>query len=191
MILDYVDNIQLPEESADRHFDARMALGRLAEGLFWLNRTVNHLEHRACAAAAKDDVRLAIAGGILDEQPLGFLSCAFQWYAMSACNYAQLVGWLASGEPRAAKRYLQKVLRRVSQYRNKVAAHLAMAEPRGDNEADLAASVMTQIVYAHGRFYAGSLSPIIEGADVTISVSQDLSWSLTLAHEPARAPILA
>ena len=82
-----------------------------------------------------------MSGEILDGLPTGLLSCAFQWYAVSACNYAQLVGWLATHNPEAAKDYMKKVMPRVSQFRNKVAAHFAITDPRRDNEADLAASV--------------------------------------------------
>lgn len=183
MILDHLDNLELSQEDADRHFDATMALARLGEGLFWLYRTVIELERQAQADAAPEDVRLAVVGGILDRQPLGLLSCVFQWYAVSACNYAQLVGWLATGKPEAAKQYMKRVLPRVSQYRNKVAAHFALADPRRDNEADLAASVMTQVVFAQGRLCAAALSPVVKDGDCEVSASRDLSWSLTVAHE--------
>jgi hypothetical protein len=72
---------------------------------------------------------------------------------------------------------------RLFNYRNKVAAHLAITEPRGDNEADLAASVMTQIVYVDGRLCAAALSPVVASNGQEITASRDLSWSLTLAHE--------
>ena len=48
---------------------------------------------------------------------------------------------------------------RLLQYRNKVAAHFALTDPRRDNEADLAASVMTQVVYARGRLCQAALIP--------------------------------
>jgi len=160
-----------------------MALARLGEGLAWLYQTVRDLERRAQFAAEPQDVKLAIAGGILDQQPLGFLSCAFQWYAVSACNYAQLTGWLGFKDSVAAKAYVGRVMPRVVQYRNKVAAHFAISDPRRDNEADLAASVMTQVVYAHGRLCAAALTPVLGSGQQEIGVSRDMSWSLTLAHE--------
>ena len=92
-----------------------------------------------------------MAGGLVDGQPLGFLSCACQSYAVSAGDHAQLVGWLSTDRPEAAKQYTNRVLPRLLQYRNKVAAPFALTDPRRDNEADLAASVMTQVVYARGR----------------------------------------
>lgn len=183
MTLDHLDKLELPEVEAEQHFDARMALARLGEGLFWLYRTVGELERQAQIEAAREDVTFALAGGILDGKPMGLLSCAFQWYAVSACNYAQLVGWLATRNPESAKEYTRRVMPRLSQYRNKVAAHFAIADPRRDNEADLAASVMTHIVYAHGRLWAAALTPVVQADDKEITASRDLSWSLTIAHE--------
>jgi len=183
VILDHVDYLELSQVEAEQHFDAQMALARLGEGLSWLYRTVGELESQARAEAAGEDVRLAVVGGILDNKPMGLLSCAFQWYAVSACNYAQLVGWLATRNPDSAKKYMKGVMPRLSQYRNKVAAHFAVADPRTDNEADLAASVMTHIVYAQGRFCAAALTPVVKRGKSEITVSSDLSWSLTLAHE--------
>ena len=39
MILDHLDKIELSAEDTEHHFDARMALARLGEGLFWIYRT--------------------------------------------------------------------------------------------------------------------------------------------------------
>jgi hypothetical protein len=183
LILDHIDSLRLSEADAARHFDSTMALARLGDGLFWLHRTVAELERRAQTDAAPEDVRLAVAGGILDRLPLGLLSCIFQWYAVSACNYAQLVGWLAAGNPDGAKKYVKRVMPRLVEYRNKVAAHFALTDPRRDNEADLAASVMTQVVYAHGRLCAAALTTVVTAGNQEMTASRDLSWSLTLAHE--------
>jgi hypothetical protein len=181
MILDTVEPIELTD--AEEHFDARMALARLSEGLFWVYRTVSEVERQTRLQASKDNTEVDVVGGVLENKPLGLLSCAFQWYAVSACNYAQLVGFLATGKPDDAKAYMRRVLPRISLYRNKVAAHFAMADPRRDNEADLAASVMTHIVYARGRLCAAALTPVVKGATTEVVVSRDYSWSLTLAHE--------
>jgi len=183
LILDYIDNLELSSDLAKEHYESRMALARLGEGLFWLHREVGKIELQMRKEAVKDDVQLAITGGILDDKPIGLLSCMFQWYAISACNYAQLIGWLITQDTNKAKKYVKEMIPRILSYRNKIAAHYAIAEPRGDNEADLIASIMTQIVYAHGRLCAASLLPILDGDEKEITVSKDYSWSLTLAHE--------
>ncbi len=183
MILDHLEGLELSDEEADEHYDARMALARLGEGLSWLNGEVAQVELRARSEAAKDDVRVALVGGVLEGLPLGLLSCAFQWYAVSACNYAQLVGWLTIRNTQSAKEYVKKVRPRLMKYRNKVAAHFAVTDPRRDNEADLAASVMTHVVYLHGRLCAAALSLVVKNEGQEITATEDLSWSLTLAHK--------
>lgn len=183
MILDYLEKLELPDDDADSYFDARMALARLGEGLFWIHREVAKIELGLRREAAKDNIQIAITNGILADKPIGLLSCAFQWYAVSACNYAQLVGWLATRDTGSANDYVKRVMPRLLNYRNKVAAHFAITDPRRDNEADLAASVMTHIVYVRGRLCAAALMPVVKSNGQEITVSKDVSWSLTLAHE--------
>ena len=183
MILDFIDKLELPDSEIEKHFDARMALARLGEGLFWIHQEVAKIEMDLRNKASKENIQLALAGGILENKPFGLLSCAFQWYAVSACNYAQLVGWLATRDSVASKNYVKKVMPRLRNYRNKVAAHFAITDPFRDNEADLAASVMTNIIFTHGRLCAAALTPVINNDGDEIKVSRDISWSLTIAHE--------
>ena len=183
MILDFCDRIELSKDEQEAHYESRMALARLGEGMFWLYREISKIERDLEKEALKDDIKIAVAGGILEDNPFGLYACAFQWYAVSACNYAQLVGWLKTKDTKLTKDYVKKVMPRLLRYRNKVAAHYAITDPRRDNEADLISSVMTQIIYAHGRLCAAALTPVIEKDDSVIDVSEDFSWSLTIAHE--------
>lgn len=183
MILDHTNNLKINEEDFENFYELRMALARLGEGLFWLYETAQEYEKQIQVKAEKDDIPLAVVGGILDGLPLGLLSCIFQWYAVSACNYTQLVGWIFFKDTLNAKDYSKNIIPRLVNYRNKIAAHFAITDPRKDNEADLAASVMTQIIYAHGRICAASITPIIIKGENEIRVSKDFSWSLTNTHE--------
>ena len=160
-----------------------MALNRMATGLWWLYQMVLDWEKILSREAQKDDVQLAIAGGILENKPMEVLSCAFQWYAVSACSYARLVGWLATDDTQSSINYIQRVMPRIYGFRNKVAAHLALTDPRNDNEADLETSAMTQVIYCQARLCAGALTPILNPGEHEITVSRDISWSLTLAHQ--------
>ena len=92
MILDHIDGILLDDEDAESHYEATTALNRLAEGLYWINSQVSEIERQAQAEAAPNRTEIAVIGGILEDKPMGLLSCAFQCYAVSACNYANLVG---------------------------------------------------------------------------------------------------
>jgi hypothetical protein len=184
MILDYIDNLSLSETEEENHYDALMALARLGEGLFWINKQIAQYENEIRKEAEKDDIQLAMVGGVLENKPLGIMSCAFQWYAISACNYAQLIGWLITKNTEASKTYIRKVMPRLLNFRNKVAAHMAITNPYpDDNEADLAASVKTQIIYVKGRLFGAAFTPIIIKQNELIKINKDISWSLTLAHE--------
>lgn len=180
VILDHLLGFALPGDVAQQNHYSLMALARLAQGMFWLNREVLKIEQETRRKAVSEEV---LVDPTLDGESMGFLSCAFQWYAVSACNYAQLVGWLKTGTEQNAKAYVNEVIPRLLQYRHKVAAHPALTAPRGDNKADLLASVLTQVVYAHGRFLAGALTLEVKSGEDSIGVTGDYNWSLTLAHE--------
>ncbi len=68
-------------------------------------------------------------------------------------------------------------------YRHKVAAHFAITDPRRDNEADLMASVMTQVVFTKGYLSAAALTQRVTRDGIEIGASRNLSWSLTMTHE--------
>ena len=114
MLLDRVENLQLTDAAINERYEELMALNRIGTGLWWLYRFVGDWESKLEREAASDDIQLAIAGGILENKPLELLSCAFQWYAISACSYSQLIGWLATGDPESAKHYVRKVKPRIS-----------------------------------------------------------------------------
>ena len=42
---------------------------------------------------------------------------------------------------------------------------------------------MTQIIYCMGKIFAASLTPVLNTNGTEITVSHDLSWSLTVAHQ--------
>lgn len=180
VILDHLTGFELSGVAAQKNHYSLMALARLAHGMFWLNREVLKIEQQTRSEAVSQDV---LVDPTVDADWMGFVSCAFQWYAVSACNYVQLVGWLKTGSTPGAKAYVKGVIPRLVQYRHKVAAHPAVTEPRGDNEADLVASVLTQVIYAHGRFLAGALTLEVKSGKDWTRASGDNNWSLTLAHE--------
>ena len=86
----------------------------------------------------------------------GLVACAFHWYSVTVCNYVLLVGWLVNeGDTKAAKKYQDSVLGNVLQWRNKVGAHFAQANPRkSDTPATLAQSVMFPVGFREDAFYS-------------------------------------
>ena len=96
MILDHIDKLQISDEDSNGY--AIATLGRLSQSLFWLFDEVNKTEQSIRKNASRENVSLGIINGVLKNVPTNipveWMSSAFQWYAVSACNYAQLVGWL-------------------------------------------------------------------------------------------------
>lgn len=88
--------MELAEEQADQHFEARMALARLAEGLFSLYGQVGEIENQMREEARIANVTAAIAGGILEDKPTGWLSRAFQqfaWRSLAGTSAASPKPW--------------------------------------------------------------------------------------------------
>ncbi len=183
MILDHVEKLRLIADDEDYLFDAQMTLSRISQGLFWLYDSVAAAERQARIEARKDNTLIGVVDGVLKGLPTDWLSCAFQWYAVSLYNYIRLTGWLVSKDTKFINGYVKRVIPRVTSYRHKVAAHFAITSPRCDNEADMISSVMTNIVYAHGYLRAGAMSEVITDAmGNEVEVSTKTSWSLTKVH---------
>jgi len=184
MIIDYIDKLEFTADNEDYLFDAQMTLARLSQGLFWLYNSVVQAEGFVREKAAKDNSSIVFEDWVINNVHSDWLSCAFQWYTVSAYNYVRLVGWLATKDPGFTSLYVQRVIPKVTNYRHKVAAHFAITDPRNDNEADLISSINTNIIYAYGYLRAGAMSEIItdeKGND--LEVSKTISWSLTKTHD--------
>ncbi len=184
MILDYVDNLEIPDSEIEGQFNARMALARLSEGLFWIYNGVTEFENMLRAKAASDNIITAMSGEMMNDVPIGLISCMFQWYAVSACNYAQLVGWLVTKDPELSKKYVEKVMPKILFFRHKIAAHIAQTNPKkSDNEADLVASVNSHIIFHNRRLCTATIVPVVEKDGSEIDTSCNTNWSLTFRHE--------
>ncbi|MCP4139200.1 MAG: hypothetical protein GY755_02725 [Chloroflexi bacterium] len=179
MILDYIENYEYVDDGSTQYYEAKMALARLADGMILLHREVMKLQQKVHRKALKENTTTDFTEQLFGNYPKGYLSCIFQWYAVSACSYGQLVGKLKTGDEQKAKAYVKTVMPRLRDYRNKVAAHMAFADPfKDDNPADLASSLFTQIIYHNERLCAGALTVDVQ----SVSVSKNLSWSLTEKH---------
>jgi hypothetical protein len=132
MIIDHLENLKLIADEEDYLFDAQMTLARISQGLFWLHDSVSKAENQARVAAKMDDVLIGVVDGILKNLPTDWLSCAFQWYAVSLYNYVRLTGWLATKDKNSVNEYVRRVIPRVASYRHKVAAHFAITSPRNE-----------------------------------------------------------
>ena len=157
MLLDHVENLELTDEDADKHYNELLSLAYLSTGLSFLDNQVRKIEEEFRRGLPGSE-----SGGYyygfhpnLDGVPQGFVACCFHWYSVTVCNYVRLVGWLINGQnPKRAKEYVETVIPEVYNWRNKVGAHFAQSDPlKSDTPAVLAWSVMFPIGFDGGTFY--------------------------------------
>jgi hypothetical protein len=121
--------------------------------------------------------------------PTPLLVSAFHWYAMSAYQYALIVGAIAyrndNSRPKPDE-YVQSVMPEIFVFRNKSAAHTAWAKPhRNDTEAERFASIVPLPQFAYGSWHMGAKVVVGEGPDQHTSKRIKL-WSISKTHEQLR-----
>jgi len=185
MIIDYIDNLVLSDNEAQKHYNELHSLGYLAKGLNFLYDQAQKLEAEV-AKRVVNNKQVLIYGNAPQLQgiPQDLAACAFHWYAVTICNYVKMVGWLVyGGDSTKARGYMGGVLPQVYLWRHKVAAHFAIIDPRkDDNPADLAKSVMFPISFDGDAFYANSLTLTLSRGGKSSTSRQDMRWSLTHVH---------
>jgi hypothetical protein len=186
MFVDYVDKLQLTKDYAEKHGNELKSLRYLARGLWFLHEQISQIETQIAAKIPKGKHVFHFGNSPdLEGIPQDLVACTFHWYAVTACNYVKMVGWLANnGDSTKAREYMAKVLPAVHLWRHKVAAHFAIIDPRtGDNAADLAMSVIFPVSYDNNAFYTGSLTLTMSTGGKQSTNRQDMRWSLTQTHK--------
>jgi len=148
MVLDNIRNIKIDFKNPPlKNFQAYYSL---RGGISMIARNI-----RAC----ENDLKLQ------DTTPM---SVMFHWFSISAVNLLRLIGlveimnresWTSSDilnhskEIRAhCKNYVESIIPEVLEYRNKVAAHFSITDPRPeDNVASLEFSIMPQVSWMKGQ----------------------------------------
>lgn len=184
MILDHVDGLELSDQEVKTSANELTSLSYLFQGLAVLDRQVKQFEEELNSKFGGRQVAIMGNHPSLAAVPQGMIACAFHWYAVSACNYSRLVGWLThERDTEKATEYVQQVLPNTYLWRNKVAAHFAITDPRQDDSyADLLASVMFPISFANGSFWANSMTLSVRSQGQTSTSRDDMTWSLTQTH---------
>ncbi len=180
---DRIDNHALPDKPSGNQSNALNSLRYLAEGLAWLAQSV-HEQEQILLRRLPAEKRITMWGNdpLLREVPMGLLACSFHWYAVSACNFVRLAGWLTNGgDDAAALEYTKSVLPDVKVWRDKVGAHFAIASPlEKDSQADLMSSVLFPIGFDDDHFVAAPFNLVLGGKDP--STSSLKTWSVTAHH---------
>jgi hypothetical protein len=183
-VIDYIANLKLSDAQEKRHFNELRSLAYLATGLRFLYEQVQRVEAEVIKRLPKDK-QVGIFGNAQEMQGINqdLVACAFHWYAVTVCNYAGLVGWLAYGDDKTkVLAYLKRVLPQVYVWRNKIGAHFARHSPENDNPADLAMSVIFPIGFESDAFYSQPFTLTITKGGKQSTSRQDMRWSLTHTH---------
>ena len=208
MLIDFQDKIELPDEMKIKFCNELQTLANIWQGMCLIYNCAHKIEQKANEGIRTGDgfgtmppeVRKAFEGKDIryfsaGNDPAfswvdkGLLYCLFQWYAVSACNYVRLVGYLAKEiHPESQKPidYVKGVIPEVQWFRNKIAAHPVMVfddKDKRDNEADRKASVLYQVAFDNGRFKAPSWQVTIGSKGQQVSGTSPGPWSITEIHD--------
>jgi len=189
MLIDFIDKLEMPDDKVKIHYNELHSLNYLAAGLKFLYDQVQKLEAEIASRIPKDKKSFHFSNSpVMKGIPQDLVACSFHWYAVTLCNYAKLVGWLANnGDSIKAREYMERVLPQVYLWRHKVAAHFAIIDPQTkgrhpDTAADLAKSVMFPLSFDDDAFYANSLGLTMTQKGKSSTSRHDMRWSLTHTH---------
>jgi hypothetical protein len=199
-VIDSKLGIEVPPE---KYLNEYNALVQLKNGLIALYNHVRPEELRIIESKRGSFIQFWGRPPQMAEQLFNLLPCYFHWFGTSVCNYARLVGFIVSREqgiitdadlqlePSRAKikdacnEYTRNLveLQEVLKWRNKVAAHFALTDPRNDdNIATLEASIVYPIGFDNDRFRTGTM--IFSRGDATTSYTSEIPrWGLTEVFE--------
>jgi hypothetical protein len=178
--LDRVAGIVLDGENVQRYQNELRALRTWFDGLQFLYSQTHLMEIRACKEleAAGTEEKPSITGLVF-----GNRSCCFQWYAVTLCNFVELIGAIARELDPARKHprdYLKEVIPAVLDYRHNVGAHTARVRDR--KPAQKFVSLLPASTLINGRYKVGEWATLITRHGNTTR-GQLQSWSLTETHE--------
>ena len=188
-VLDHVDNIKVQGDVFTSPANEYWALLCLRDGLHFLYRQADQLDKVARKRMNPEGkLRIHCSGSdpSLDGLPRTLLTSAFQWYAVSACQYVRTVGMIAKklGDDRwTPYQYVDRVIPEVLVFRDKVAAHYSWTmDDSRDTKADQMMSIMPQLAFCDDAFYVGSLQLTLISKGKTTDSSAIKPWSICKVH---------
>lgn len=188
--LDHIDHIAVPGDVFQKPANEYWALICLRQGLEFINRQAvrcNELVRQR--VNPKGELKVTITGNHPDmaDVPKGLLTCAFHWYAVTACQYVRTVGAIAclhDSKRLPPAKYVKQVIPEVLVFRDKVAAHFAWAtRHKKDSDAERLASIMPSITFQDDVFYVGTWRTSIRKGDKVSDSHAIQSWSITGIHD--------
>lgn len=191
-VLDHLDNITVPGNVFHEPVNEYWALICLRDGMEFLYRQALRCDQDVMQQVNPDGNACFLAGNLPEfrQVPNTLLTCAFDWYSISACQYVRMVGAIAyrvdPNRPLPPK-YAEKIIPEVLAFRDKVGAHRAWAtENNRDNVAERLASILPPLTFNDDSFYVGSLAVAVRRAGKASNSQAIKPWSLCKVHEALR-----
>ena len=189
-VLDRIDAIEVPGDVFSNPVNEYWALLCLRDGLHFLANQAASIDAAVTQRVNPEgELRLVMAGSdpAFAGVPMGLLTCAFHWYAVSACQYVRTVGAIACRLGLTQKRpldYVEDVIPEVRAFRDKIAAHFAWTtQNKEDNEAERMASILPQLSFHDDSFVVQGLKVSLRSGGKTSDSSVLTPWSITRIHE--------
>jgi hypothetical protein len=191
--LDHIDNIRVPGRPFIEASNEYWALICLRQGLEFLYHQASHSDQvvkQRLNADGKDRVFVTGNHPAFDGISRTLLTCAFHWYAVSACQYVRTIGAIAYRNDKsrpAPPKYVESVIPEVLAFRDKVAAHFAWSTQNSkDNDAERLASVMPTLTFVNDSFHVGAFTVYVRHGDKTSESNTIKPWSICEVHERLR-----
>jgi hypothetical protein len=192
-ILDHVDDIRVPGNPFKEPVNEYWALVCLNVGLESLYAHASKLEEQVRKEIDPEGKVHGFSQGRipgLQTWENALLTSMFHWYAVSACNYARLVGAIARqlDEHRPTPpEYIKKVMPEVLSFRDKIAAHFAWSTMNErDNEAERASSVFPQLSWSGDALKVRAFTLYMRKGDKVSDSAAIRPWSVTKVHKELR-----
>lgn len=174
IVLDRLVPIELSALEVNRFHNELQVLNAWVDGLYFLYRQIRQCEEHTVT-------RPPVTQGVVFSN----LSCCFQWYAVTLCNFVELtgaIGWELDPSRKPPRDYIKDVIPAVLDYRNKVGAHVGRARRKKANAAEQLASLLPPSALVNGRYTAGAYAVHIRRSGNS-SLGKTEAWSLTDVHQ--------
>lgn len=189
VILDHINDIRVPANVFTDPINEYWALICLKQGLDFLYRQVSQIDSITKEKLNPEGKLKYFGYGNIpgtEGIPQPLLTCAFHWYAISACQYVRTVGAIAyvndNNRPLPLD-YVKEVIPEVLGFRDKVAAHFAWTSKHSaDNDAERLASIIPPLSFIDDSWHVGALK-VTRSRKKGVSTSKNIKpWSISAIH---------
>jgi hypothetical protein len=188
-ILDHISGIRVPANVFTNPVNEYWALICLKQGLDFLYRQVSQIDSITKEKLNPEGKLKCLGYGNIpgtEDIPKPLLTCAFHWYAISACQYVRTVGAIAYVNDNSRPlppAYVKEVIPEVLGFRDKVAAHFAWTSKHSaDNDAERLASIIPQLSFVDDSWHVGALKVICSGKKGASTSKTIKPWSISAIH---------